>query len=87
MHILRRTFSRRGYHRPTSSTTSDGRISSGVAAESGSHIPAPEGYKSHSLITVRVIMLDGTDVSVDVHVSVNVYEAQYQSFMLLWLKF
>ena len=63
---LRRTFSRRGRHHPHPSqnyTATDNDIS-----EAGVHIPAPEVKNRKSLITVLVILLDGTDVSVDVHV-------------------
>ena len=65
MRLLRRTFSRRGRRRP--------RPQANVGpAESGIHIPSPDGKRGKSIITARVILLDGTDVSVDVSVSFGV---------------
>ena len=62
LRFFRRTFSRRGRRRAKQATTSK-------VAESGIHIPSPDGKRGKSVITARVILLDGTDVSVDVHVS------------------
>ncbi|XP_026696184.2 band 4.1-like protein 5 [Ciona intestinalis] len=60
LRLLRRTFSRRGRRRPKQAPTGRG------VAESGIHIPAPDGKRGKSVITARVVLLDGTDVSVDV---------------------
>lgn len=66
---LRRTFSRRGRQRPHSSrnyTTTDHRENN--VSDTGVHIPAPGNVKSKSIISILVVLLDGTDVTVDVHV-------------------
>lgn len=62
LRLLRRTFSRRGRRPQQPKSTSKG------ISESGIHIPSPDGKRGKSIITVRVILLDGTDVSVDVSV-------------------
>ena len=62
LRLLRRTFSRRG-RRPKFTPSGRGQ------AESGIHIPSPDGKRGKSIITARVVLLDGTDVSVDVPVS------------------
>jgi len=63
LRLLRRTFSRRGRRRPQP------RVPQSGVAESGIHIPSPDGKRGKSVITARVLLLDGTDVSVDVPVS------------------
>ena len=40
-------------------------------AESGIHIPERKGKKGKHVIVSRVVLLDGTDVSVDVDVSLS----------------
>ncbi|XP_039252789.1 band 4.1-like protein 5 [Styela clava] len=57
---LRRTFSRRG-RRPHTNATGRSQASS-----SGIHIPAPDGTKGKDVLTTRVVLLDGTDITVDV---------------------
>lgn len=59
---LRRTFSRRGRRRPNVPQRAQ-------ASSSGIHIPAPDGTKGKEVLTTRVVLLDGTDISVDVRVS------------------
>ena len=78
MQVLRRTFSRRGRRRPQTAT--DGK--SNTLSESGVHIPAPEGRRGKSLLTALVIMLDGTDVSVDFHVSLFHIHVSIWSFLV-----
>lgn len=56
---LRRTFSRRGRRRPNVPQRAQ-------ASSSGIHIPAPDGTKGKDVLTTRVVLLDGTDISVDV---------------------
>nr|CAB3242830.1 band 4.1-like protein 5 [Phallusia mammillata] len=60
LRLLRRTFSRRGRRRPKQPSSGRGQ------SESGIHIPSPDGKRGKSIITARVVLLDGTDVSVDV---------------------
>jgi len=60
LRYLRRTFSRRG-RRPKVVATQRNTV-----AESGIHIPESKGKKGKHVITSRIILLDGTDVSVDV---------------------
>jgi len=60
LRILRRTFSRRGRRPKTSANTKSN------VAESGIHIPERKGKKGKHVIVSRVVLLDGTDVSVDV---------------------
>uniref|UniRef100_H2YXC4 FERM domain-containing protein n=1 Tax=Ciona savignyi TaxID=51511 RepID=H2YXC4_CIOSA len=62
LRLLRRTFSRRGRRRPKPASSGRG------IAESGIHIPAPDGKRGKAVISARVLLLDGTDVSVDVPV-------------------
>lgn len=59
---LRRTFSRRGRSRSNTPHRAQ-------PPRSGIHIPAPDGTKGKDVLTTRVVLLDGTDVSVDVRVS------------------
>merc|ERR1712136_69172 len=61
LRFFRRTFSRRGRRRAKQP------VQTSKVAESGIHIPSPDGKRGKSVITARVILLDGTDVSVDVH--------------------
>ena len=63
LRLLRRTFSRRGRRRPHPHSARAG------ASETGIHIPSPDGKRGKSVITARVVLLDGTDVSVDIPVS------------------
>ena len=66
LRYLRRTFSRRGRRRPKQTQVE---VKSKLA-QSGIHIPEKKGKKGKAVNTSRVILLDGTDVSVDVDVSV-----------------
>ena len=65
LRILRRTFSRRG-RRPKNQVKTKSNV-----AESGIHIPERKGKKGKHVIVSRVVLLDGTDVSVDVDVSLS----------------
>ena len=67
LRILRRTFSRRGRRPKTSANTKSN------VAESGIHIPERKGKKGKHVIVSRVVLLDGTDVSVDVDVSLSIF--------------
>lgn len=57
---LRRTFSRRG-RRPHANVNR-----AQAPSSSGIHIPAPNGAKGKDVLTTKVVLLDGTDITVDV---------------------